>query len=60
MRKKEKLDDIHKIRSRNYEETKDMSPKEYINHINKNASKLNNLMKKLETYHLDQNKKKAG
>ena len=60
MRKKEKLDDIHKIRSKNYEETKDMSSKEYINHINKNASKLSNLIKKLETYHIDHNKKKAG
>ena len=51
MEKKDRLDEIHKIRSKNYEETKNMSSKEYINHINKNASKLSPLMKKLETYH---------
>ncbi len=60
MKKKDRLDEIHKIRSKNYEETKNMSPKEYINHIDKNASKLSVLMKKLESYHLSRNKKKAG
>ena len=59
MSKKEKLDDIHKIRSKNYDETKNMSPKEYINHINKNTSKLSLLVKKLEIYHLKQQKRKA-
>lgn len=37
-----------------------MSPREYINHINENASKLSPLIKKLETYHASRNKKKAG
>ncbi|OGI07610.1 MAG: hypothetical protein A3I68_00395 [Candidatus Melainabacteria bacterium RIFCSPLOWO2_02_FULL_35_15] len=60
MKKKEKLDELHKIRSKNYEETKNMSPKEYINHINKNASKLSSLVKKLETYHANRNKRKAS
>ena len=60
MKKKENLDELHKIRSKNYEETKNMSPQEYINHINKNASKLNILMKNLETYHASRNKRKAG
>ena len=60
MKKKDSLDEIHKIRSKNYEETKNMSSKEYINHINNNAGKLSALMKKLETYHTSHNKKKAG
>ena len=60
MKKKDSLDEIHKIRSKNYEETKNMSSKEYINHINKNAGKLSALMKKLETYHTNHSKKKAG
>ena len=59
-KKKERLDEIHKIRSENYEETKNMSPKEYIEHINKNASKLSHLIKKLEAYHMGRNKRKAG
>ena len=60
MKKKEKIDELHKIRSKNYEETKNMSSKEYINHINKNASKLSSLVKKLEIYHASRNKRKAG
>ena len=60
MKKKERLDELHKIRSKNYEETKNMSPKEYIDHINKNANKLSPLVKKLEAYHASRNKRKAG
>ncbi|GEM_PF-5320273 len=64
MKSKDRLDDIHKIRSENYEKTKNMSPSEYINYINKNASKLSTLIKKLETAHIFTgsrgNNKKAG
>ena len=48
MKKQEKLDELHKIREQNYKETKNMTPKQYINHINKNANKLIGLIKKLQ------------
>lgn len=48
MKKQEQLDELHKIREKNYKETRNMSPKEYINHINKNANKLANVIKKLK------------
>ena len=47
MKKQEQLDELHKIREQNYKETKNMTPKQYINHINKNANKLKRLIKKL-------------
>ena len=48
MKKQEKSDELHKIREQNYKETKNMTPKQYINHINKNANKLRGLIKKLQ------------
>ena len=60
MKKREQLDELHKIREQNYKETKNMSPKEYIAHINKNASKLTSLIKKLQVIKPQVKSKKAG
>ena len=68
MSKKRKISDplaeLHSIREKNYKETKNMSPSEYINHIRKKAQKVFKHLKNFkiisspEDFYLEINKKR--
>ena len=66
MREPEPMKQIHEIRLKMYEETKHMSPKEYIAYIQKNAKEVEKRRKKLKpikdlkTFFTQLNKKKKA